>query len=193
MTSRPLFPSDALLAIDVQRDFCPGGLLPVPDGDAVIPILNEWIRQARLGGALVVASRDWHPLEHPSFKDQNGPWPEHCVQDQPGAAFHKGLDLPSDALLVSKGTRFDKDQLSAFDETGLAFALARHGVRRVWICGLALDVCVLATSLDAARAGFETHVIHDACRALSAEGERRALEQMLARGVIVEESAAPKP
>jgi len=192
MKSPPLFPSDALLIVDVQQDFCPGGALPVPEGNAVVPILNAWIARAVTGGAAVVASRDWHPVGHPSFVPHGGPWPPHCLQDTPGAAFHKGLHLPHETILVSKGTRFDKDQYSAFDETGLAIALRRRGVSKVWIGGLALDVCVQATALDAVRAGFETHVILQACRALSFASERTALKKMQDAGVVLEEPIAAK-
>jgi nicotinamidase/pyrazinamidase len=188
----PLLPSDALVIVDVQQDFCPGGALAVPEGNAVVPVLNAWIAKAVAGGAAVIASRDWHPVEHPSFSSQGGPWPQHCLQDTPGAAFHKGLHLPHDTILVSKGTRFDKDQYSAFDETGLAIALRRRDIRRIWIGGLALDICVKATALDAVRAGFETHLIHQACRALSAASEKAALRQMQDAGVVAEEPVTPK-
>jgi nicotinamidase/pyrazinamidase len=181
-------PHDALLIVDVQRDFCPGGALPVAEGDAVVAPLNALINQARAAGAVIVASRDWHPRGHPSFKEQGGPWPEHCVQSTPGASFHGGLRLPAQTLLVSKGVRFDRDQLSAFDETGLAVALVKRGVRRVWIGGLALDVCVRATALDAARAGFETHVVLDACRAIAPQDDQRTIRDLRQAGVIVEET-----
>jgi nicotinamidase/pyrazinamidase len=181
-----------LLIVDVQYDFCPGGALPVPEGNAVVPVLNSWIARAVTGGAAIFASRDWHPVGHPSFAPQGGPWPPHCLQDTPGAAFHKGLHLPHEAILVSKGTRFDKDQYSAFDETGLAFVLRRRGVTRIWIGGLALDVCVRATALDAVRAGFETHVILQACRALSSASEGAALRQMQDAGVVLEEPIVAK-
>lgn len=193
MNIHPLLHSDALLIVDVQLDFCPGGALPVPDGDAVVPALNAWIACAVAGGAIVVASRDWHPAGHPSFVSEGGPWPPHCLQDAPGAAFHKGLRLPRGTILVSKGTRFDKDQYSAFDETGLAVVLQRRNIRRAWIGGLALDICVQATALDAVRAGFETHVIHEACRALSPASETSALTKMRDDGVIVEEPISAKP
>ena len=182
-----LLPSDALLIVDVQLDFCPGGALPVPEGNDVVRVLNAWIAGALAGGAMVLASRDWHPVGHPSFASQGGPWPTHCLQDTLGAAFHKDLHLPHETILVSKGTRFDKDQYSAFDETGLAIALRRKDIRRVWIGGLALDVCVQATALDAVRAGFETHVIHQACRALSPASRKTALGQMQDAGVALEE------
>ena len=178
---------DALLIVDVQNDFCPGGALPIEEGDAVVTVLNGWIAAARAAGVPVYASRDWHPPNHPSFATEGGPWPVHCVQDTEGAAFHPDLALPADAVPVAKGTRFDKDQYSAFDETGLSAELARRGVRRVWIGGLALDICVKATALDAAAAGIEAHLIADASRPVTAEGGAEALREMAAAGVILEE------
>ncbi|MCC5861173.1 MAG: nicotinamidase [Gammaproteobacteria bacterium] len=159
-------PHTVLLLVDVQNDFCPGGALPVADGDAVIAPLNRAIAEATAAGALVVASRDWHPVAHCSFAPQGGPWPEHCVQDTPGAAFHTALALPEDAIRVSKGTAFDRDAYSAFDGTGLGGFLDARGIRRVVIGGLAQDVCVRATALDAARAGFKTILLAEATRAV---------------------------
>ncbi len=144
---------DALLLVDVQADFCPGGALPIEAGDAVVPVLNDWIAAASRAGVPVVASRDLHPGGHASFSESGGPWPAHCVQDTPGAGFHHALRLPAATIHVAKGTRLDRDQYSAFDETGLAHVLRRRGVRRLWVGGLALDVCVRATVLDALREG----------------------------------------
>ncbi len=176
---------DALLVIDVQNDFCPGGALAIPEGDKVIPPLNTWIAAAREVGVPVYASRDWHPVTHPSFAPHGGPWPPHCVQDTEGAAFHAELDT-NGAMVVTKGTRFDKDQYSAFDETGLAEELKRRGVKRVWVGGLAQDVCVKATALDAAQAGFETHVLPEATLPVTPEGGAEALDEMRKAGVTIE-------
>ena len=182
---------DALLVVDVQNDFCPGGALAVPEGDQVVPVLNDWIRAARESGVPVVASRDWHPAGHCSFAEQGGPWPVHCVQDTEGAAFHPELELPDDALVISKGRSPERDNYSAFDDTGLADMLRERGVERVWVGGLAQDVCVRATVLDACDAGFETHLIADATRPVDVEpgdGER-ALEAMRAAGARIEAAA----
>jgi nicotinamidase/pyrazinamidase len=176
---------DALLVVDVQPDFCPGGALPVPEGDAVIEVLNGWIAAARRRGIAIYASRDWHPRGHPSFASEGGPWPPHCVQDTPGAAFHPKLHLPVDTVKVSKGTRLDRDQYSAFDETGLGERLRDRGIRRLWIGGLAEDVCVRATALDAAKEGFEAHVLAEATRPVDAEAGQEALDEMRAAGVQV--------
>ncbi|MDZ7829903.1 MAG: nicotinamidase [Halofilum sp. (in: g-proteobacteria)] len=182
---------DALIVVDVQNDFCGGGALEVPDGDAVVPVLNEWIRDASAAGIPVVASRDWHPENHCSFEAQGGTWPPHCIRDTDGAAFHPDLELPKDALIVSKGQSVDRDNYSAFDETGLARELHDRGVERVWVGGLAQDVCVQATVLDAREAGFDTHLIADATRAVDlnpGDGER-ALEAMRAAGAQIESAA----
>jgi nicotinamidase/pyrazinamidase len=188
MSIPKLSPIDVLLIVDVQNDFCPGGALPVAEGDRIVPVLNRWIDAARRGRALVVASRDWHPHNHISFRERGGPWPVHCVQDTPGAAFHPDLLLPADALILSKGTAADKDNYSPFEGTHLAETLRRRGVRRIWVGGLAQDVCVRATVLDALAAGFEVHVILDATRAVNVNpGDGlRAVEEMRARGAVIE-------
>jgi nicotinamidase/pyrazinamidase len=173
-----LQPGDALVVVDVQRDFCEGGALAIPDGDAVVPVLNRWTVAADANGIPIYASRDWHPLRHPSFVDLGGAWPVHCVQDTPGAAFHPGLTLPRSAIVVTKGTRFDRDQNSAFDGTGLEAELRRRGIRRLWVGGLAQDVCVCATVLDARRHRFEAVVIADATMPVTPEGFDRAGQQM---------------
>ena len=177
---------DALLVIDVQSDFCKGGTLAIEEGERVVPILNRWLRAARDRGIPVYASRDWHPRGHVSFVEAGGQWPAHCIQDTEGAAFHPGLELPDDVVLVAKGVRFDLDQYSAFDETGLDQRLRRDGVRRLWVGGLALDVCVRATVLDALRVGLEVRVIVDATRPVSVENGRRARDEMESAGAILE-------
>lgn len=179
--------SDALLIVDVQNDFCPGGALPIEQGGAVVPILNEWIDAAVKTGIPIYASRDWHPAAHLSFTPEGGIWPPHCVQDTEGAAFHPDLSLSAGTVLVTKGARFDKDQYSAFDETGLATELKKRDVCRIWIGGLALDVCVRATALDARKAGFEVHLIRAATRPVTPEGGADALKELKRAGVIVEE------
>lgn len=183
--SERLDAKDALIVVDVQRDFCPGGSLPIPDGDAVVPVLNGWIARAKKAGVPIFASRDWHPPEHLSFAPAGGPWPVHCVQGSEGAAFHPDLRLPAGVVIVTKGDRTDKDQYSAFDETGLAAELRRRGVERVWIGGLAEDVCVRATALDAVREGFATQLIAHGSRPVTEAGGEAALADMRAAGVAV--------
>ena len=173
---------DALVVVDVQNDFCPGGALPIEGGDAVVPVLNEWMAAAKAGGVPVFASRCWHPAGHISFAERGGPWPPHCLQDSEGAAFHPKLQLPEDAVLVTKGNRFDQDQNSAFDQTGLAEELRLRGVKRLWVGGLAEDVCVRATVLDGRKAGFDVQVIGDATRPVTAEGGESARAEMREAG-----------
>ena len=179
-------PGDALIVVDVQPDFCPGGALPIAQGDEVVPVLNQAIDAATRAGVPVFASRDWHPRGHPSFAERGGAWPPHCLQDTPGAAFHPDLRLPADVRVVTKGTRFDKDQYSAFDETGLAAELRREGVQRVWIGGLAEDVCVRATALDAVKAGFEVHVLAAGTRPVTPEGGAKTRTELRAAGVAID-------
>jgi nicotinamidase/pyrazinamidase len=180
----------ALLLVDIQRDFCAGGALAVPNADAVIPVANCWIEQARAQRVPVIASRDWHPAHHVSFEERGGPWPAHCVQDSSGAAFHPDLVLPADAVVISKGTEADRDAYSAFDATGLAARLRVQGIERIFVCGLALDYCVRATVLDALAAGFEVHLVRDATRAVEVhpgDGEN-ALDEMVRAGAAIEAS-----
>lgn len=169
---------DALLVVDVQNDFLPGGALAVPEGDAVVPVLNRWIREAEAAGVPVVATRDWHPADHVSFEAQGGPWPPHCVAGTPGAAFHPDLALPDDAVVVSKATEPGEEAYSGFDQTRLADTLRQRGVRRVWVGGLATDYCVRATALDAAEAGFEVALIPDGHRGIAPDTSAQALRDM---------------
>lgn len=180
--------NDALLIVDLQRDFCAGGKLAVGGADDIVPVVNELIDEATAAGAQVVASRDWHPPDHSSFAAFGGPWPEHCVKGSDGAKFHAGLRLPPGALVVSKAKRAEREQYSDFDGTGLAEELRRRAIDRIWIVGLAEDVCVRATAIDAARSGFETHVLRSATRPVTPEGGERARTEMRAAGVRIETS-----
>lgn len=182
MTANRMQAGDALVIVDVQNDFCPGGALPIAEGDRVVPVLNEWIEIARAAGAPIYASRDWHPQGHISFKESGGPWPPHCVQDTEGAAFRSDLNLPEDTIKVTKGTRFDRDQNSVFDGTGVEHHLRKRGIRHLYVGGLAQDVCVLATVLDARALGFEVTVIPGATRAVTPEGHAAAAKQMREAG-----------
>jgi nicotinamidase/pyrazinamidase len=175
---------DALLIVDVQNDFCPGGALEVAEGDLVVPVLNRWMEEARRSGIPVYASRDWHPAGHVSFKDRGGPWPPHCVQGTPGAEFHSGLRLPENVQIINKGHDPDQDSYSAFGGTQLKQELRRAGIRRLWVGGLAQDYCVRETVLDAIREGFEVYVILDATRAVNVRPDdgTRALDELRQAG-----------
>lgn len=180
---------DALLLVDVQNDFIPGGALPVPEGDQVVPILNEWIAAARETNVPIYASRDWHPFNHVSFQGEGGPWPPHCVQDTPGANFYADLDLDSEhVIILSKGEHPDKEAYSAFQGTEFAERLRANNVRRLWVGGLALDYCVRASVLDALKEGVETHLILPATRAITEETGRKAVEEMQSAGAVIEKS-----
>ena len=176
---------DCLLVIDVQNDFCPGGRLAIDDGDAVVPVMNRYIDAALERNIPVYLSRDWHPAGHVSFAEAGGQWPPHCVQDTHGAKFHPDLKVPESAMVITKGVRFDKDQNSAFDETGLTHKLKKDGIRRVVVGGLALDVCILATVQDALSEGFSAVVSLSGTRPVTPEGGGAAIEKMKAAGAEV--------
>jgi nicotinamidase/pyrazinamidase len=180
----PIGEDDALLVVDLQRDFLPGGALGVAGGDEVLAVANAQIERFAAAGAPVVASRDWHPAGHCSFTACGGIWPEHCVAGTAGAEFAPDLRLPADAVLVHKATTVDKDAYSAFEGTDLAARLRDLGVGRVFLVGLATDYCVLRTALDARRLGFEVVVLENGVRAvdLSPGDGERALERMREAG-----------
>ncbi|MBI1778322.1 MAG: bifunctional nicotinamidase/pyrazinamidase [Proteobacteria bacterium] len=202
-------PHDVLVAVDLQNDFCPGGALAVPDGDAVIPVINRLATRFEH----VLMTQDWHPPGHLSFASSHpgrkafetveldyGPqvlWPDHCVQATPGAAFHKDLDLPRTQLVLRKGFHRQIDSYSAFYEndrrtaTGMTGYLRLRGLRRLFLAGLATDFCVFYTAEDARREGFEVVVIEDACRAIDLAGSmERARVRMVEAGVHLATAAA---
>lgn len=176
--------NSALIVTDVQKDFCPGGSLAVPQGDEVVPVMNEYVRLFSSGNAPIYATRDWHPPDHCSFKSQGGPWPVHCVQNSDGAEFHSKLVLPNNINIVSKATDPEYDAYSAFEGTGLAESLKRRNVRRLFVGGLATDYCVKHTVLDGIKAGFRVTILSDALRGveLNVGDSDRAISEMLARG-----------
>jgi nicotinamidase/pyrazinamidase len=190
--------ADVLLVVDVQNDFCPGGELPVPRGDEVVPTINKLGRRFRH----VVLTQDWHPPDHRSFASAHpgrqafqsielsyGPqvlWPDHCVQGTPGAQLHTGLQVLHAELILRKGYRRDIDSYSAFYEndhttpTGLAGYLRERGLSRVSLAGLAFDFCVRYSAEDARRCGFDVVVIEDACRGIDIGGSVAATRQAFA-------------
>jgi nicotinamidase/pyrazinamidase len=200
---------DVLVIVDVQNDFCPGGALAVPDGDSVVPVINR----VAPAFAQVVLTQDWHPPGHQSFASSHpgrqpfetieaayGPqtlWPDHCVQDTPGAAFHADLETVRAEMIIRKGYRAEIDSYSAFFEndrktaTGLRGYLRERGLGRAFLCGLAGDYCVAYSAIDAAKDGFEAVVIEDACRAIDLDGSlATAREAMTQAGVRFIDSSA---
>jgi nicotinamidase/pyrazinamidase len=179
-------PSDALIAVDVQNDFLPGGALAVAAGNRVLDPLNALMPRF----ARVYATRDWHPRNHSSFADQGGPWPVHCVQATAGAALSSRLAQPHIDEIISKGTDRATEGYSAFDGTDLEERLRRAGTTRVFVGGLATDYCVRATALDARRLGFDVVVLTDAIAAVNVkpDDEQRALAELRAAGCVLTDS-----
>jgi nicotinamidase-related amidase len=172
-------PGDALIVVDVQNDFLPGGALGVPDGNAVVPVLNRYIQCFEEQGLPIVATRDWHPSNHISFAERGGPWPPHCVAQTRGAQFAADLKLPVGARVVSKATTRDEEAYSGFQGTQLDRDLREQKVKRVFVGGLATDYCVLNTVKDARRHGFDVVLLRDAIRPVEVkpgDGERAVAE-----------------
>ena len=176
--------TDALIIVDVQNDFCQGGALPVPEGDQVIPAINDYIKIFKKANAAIFATRDWHPPNHISFKDQGGPWPPHGVQNTEGAKFHHALRLPRNTKVVSKAMNPLKENCSSFDSPELANILKKQGVTRIFVGGLATDYCVKHTVLGARKLGFETVLLSDAVRGINAESDdsKKAIVEMIKNG-----------
>jgi nicotinamidase/pyrazinamidase len=182
----------ALIIVDMQNDFCPGGSLAVAGGDEIVPVINRYIEILRERGSTVIASRDWHPAKTGHFRKFGGLWPEHCVQGSFGAAFRSGLNLTPDTRVFSKGMDPEKDDYSALqarDEEGRSMArlLKEEGIELLYACGLATDYCVLQTVLEALRLGFDTKVLIDAVRGvdLNPGDSETALETMNSSGATL--------
>ena len=177
--------AEALLIIDYQNDFIPGGALAVEGGDEIVDRINELAADRRF--ELVVATRDWHPPDHLSFAQQGGPWPPHCVQGTPGAELHPDLDRSCIRAIVDAGREPDAEGYSGFERTHLEEILRDHGIDKVTVVGLATDYCVKHTALDALRKGFGVEVDSGAVRAVEVQpgdGERALLEVRNAGGVV---------
>lgn len=175
---------DALMIVDVQRDFLPGGALGVPAGDRVVSVLNTYIGLAQRRGVAVCATRDWHPPDHASFRGHGGSWPVHCLAGSAGARFADDLQLPPDTMVIDKGCSVQCAGYSAFENTGLAARLRGAGIERLLIGGLATDYCVLHTTRDALQAGFGVLLLTDAIRAVDVQAGdgARAVTQMIQLG-----------
>lgn len=185
-------PRDALIIVDVQNDFCPGGALAVQNGDKVVPVLNRYIENFLNAGLPIFATRDWHPAKTSHFKLYGGIWPVHCVQGTHGAEFHPALKLTNETIIVSAGMGSDEDGYSGFlgrDNTGTSLATLLHerGVDRLFVGGLATDYCVKHTVLDGIRQGFQVVLIGHAVRGvnLNPEDSERAVQEMNTAGAIV--------
>ncbi|MFQ6673426.1 MAG: nicotinamidase [Fidelibacterota bacterium] len=177
----------ALMVVDLQNDFCPGGSLAVPEGDKIVPVVNRLVRKFAMAHLPIFATRDWHPADHCSFQKQGGPWPPHCIQGTRGAEFHPRLRLPDDAAIVSKATSPEKDAYSGFDGTDVGPQLKRAGVDHIVVCGLATDYCVKATALDALKEGFRVTVVLDGVRGvnLQPDDSDKAIDEMRDAGIVV--------
>jgi nicotinamidase-related amidase len=179
-------PGDALIVVDVQNDFLPGGRLAVPEGDEVVAPLNRAILKFIAAGQPVFATRDWHPPDHVSFLGRGGLWPPHCIRDTLGAAFAPTLHLPASVTVISKATSSEREAYSGFDGTDLARRLREAGVKHVFVGGLATDYCVLNTVHDALDRDFMVSLLVDAVRAVEVhpgDGER-ALAEMARLGAV---------
>jgi nicotinamidase/pyrazinamidase len=180
----------SLIIIDVQKDFCQGGSLTVPQGDMIIPVLNRYIEIFSEHNLYIFASRDWHPQNSRHFTTSGGKWPPHCVQNTPGAQFHSGLQLPCHAIIITKGTKPEENGYSAFegrDSQGrlLKEILDEKKVRSLWIGGLATDYCVKTTAIDGQKAGFKVSVLLDAVKGVNLlpSDSKNAIEEMIRHNI----------
>jgi len=181
----------ALVVVDIQNDFCPGGALPVADGDKVVLVLNKYIQLFRGESAPIIYTRDWHPPDHSSFKAQGGPWPPHCVQGTEGAKFRPDLLPPAEGEIVSKADRKD-EAYSLFRSTDLAHRLRRlkfrlglrGGIKSLFVGGLATDYCVKETVLDGLKLGFQVYYLEDASKGVNVnpDDSQLAVKEMISKG-----------
>lgn len=181
-----LQPGDALVVVDVQKDFLPGGSLAVPHGNEVVHVLNHYLTAFSAHGLPIYATRDWHPVNHCSFKAQGGPWPAHCVAETRGAQFAGNMKFPKGTTVISKATQPDKDTYSGFEGTDLDALLRAQNIKRIFFGGLATDYCVLNTVRDARGHGYEVYLLTDAIRAVNVNPDdgRKAEEEMQRLGAI---------
>lgn len=178
---------DALIVIDMQRDFLPGGSLAIRGADEIVVAVNAYLAAFEDRSLPILLTRDWHPPEHGSFKHRGGSWPPHCVQGTAGAEWAKGLQVPSSAHVISKGMDIHEEGYSAFSNVRLFDVLRAEGAKRVFVAGVATDYCVRATVLDARKLGFEVILLNDAVRGVNREhgDESRALREMMESGVSI--------
>ena len=180
---------DALIIVDVQNDFLPGGALAVPDGDAVVPLLARCAEVCARTGVHVVASRDWHPADHCSFREFGGQWPPHCIAGTHGAELDPGLDLPADTRIVDKARTPERDAYSAFEGTDLDEWLKTREVGQLYVGGLATDYCVLRTALDGLRLGNADVLLADAIRAIDPDDGNAAIDTLRKQGATISDTS----
>ncbi len=179
---------DALIVVDMQKDFMPGGALPVPDADRIVSTVNAYIDHFVKLDRPIYFTRDWHPSTHLSFKQNGGIWPEHCRQDTEGAEFADGLLLPSDnRFIISKGVSEDFDAYSGFQGTPLESLLLERGISRVFVSGVATDYCVKHTLLGAEHLGFRTVLLEDAVKGVDLQpgDSEKAIDAMMQKGAVL--------
>ncbi len=178
--------TDALLLVDIQNDFLPGGSLAVPDSDQILEPVNRCIDLFRKAGLPIYASRDYHPADHISFVDQGGDWPPHCVAGTEGVEFSPDLNIPEGVEIISKAMRQDKDAYSAMDGTELKGKLKEAGIKRIFVCGLATDYCVLASARDLLKEQFEVILLVDGIRGVNIQphDSDRAREELTGLGAV---------
>jgi len=175
----------ALVVVDMQEDFCEGGSLPVTGCREIVSKINKYVDYFQKAGLTIVATRDWHPPNHVSFKERGGLWPAHCVAGSKGAQFVKELKLPEDVIVVSKATDPDTEAYSAFTLTPLHYILSTRGVKRLFVVGVATDYCVKETAMEALKLGYEVVVLTDAVAGVSEETSKKALDELVSEGAIL--------
>jgi len=176
----------ALVVVDLQNDFCPGGALGVREGDLIIPAVNKYVKLFLNKNLPVFVSRDWHPKTTKHFQESGGPWPPHCIQNTRGAEFHPDFQVPGQAIILSKGINPDMDGYSVFDAQNaqgkfLEDMLDEMGVQELYIGGIATDYCVRMTSLDAIKKKFKVNVLVDAIKGVDEEDSRRTIDEIVAK------------
>ena len=176
----------ALLVVDLQNDFCPGGALGVPEGDQIIPKVNNYVKLFLKKKFPVFVSRDWHPKDTKHFKQAGGPWPPHCIQNTEGSKFHPDFDIPKDAIILSKGTNPALDGYSVFEARDLknrSFIeiLNSMGIDEIYIAGIATDYCIKMTSIDALKEGFVVHVLTDAIKGVDKNDSELSIKEIVSK------------
>ncbi|MCS7244357.1 MAG: nicotinamidase [Candidatus Calescibacterium sp.] len=174
----------ALIVVDMQNDFLPGGSLEIPNSDTIIPVVNEYIKFFEARGLAVIYTRDWHPENHISFKENGGRWPRHCVQNTWGSEFHPQVYLPKNYLVISKAFYPDLEAYSGFQDTELNQKLNEMGIKNLFVCGVATDYCVLNTVLDAINLGYKVFLLIDAVKGvdLNPNDSEDAVKKMVSAG-----------